>query len=231
MKLNRRYSFSAVLVLATGLCLTSSAEAASIMLTDGVVTETINDGDVDDSSGLAGKVRWSGTVGAFFVDISSTGTTKPTLGTATSPVLSLVVDATSTNPGAGKTLTIWFSEVGFGPSGLGVEAKINSTQNDGTVSYSTYQGAGNVLFDDTGAALTTQGPFGISSFDNTANGGLSTGASPYSLTQKVMLSHVGAGTKTTSFDAKLSVPDGGWTASLLGIALLGLSQLRRRFQS
>jgi hypothetical protein len=54
---------------------------------------------------------------------------------------------------------------------------------------------------------------------------------PFSLTSKISITH-GAGVrqKKTSFDASLTVPDGGVTLSMLGAALLGMGLLRRKLR-
>jgi hypothetical protein len=71
----------------------------------------------------------------------------------------------------------------------------------------------------------TQGPFTSAAFSNVASGAISLNA-PYSIYEIATITHKGAG--TTSFDAYLSVPDGGTTTLLLGLGLVGLRLTGRR---
>jgi hypothetical protein len=71
----------------------------------------------------------------------------------------------------------------------------------------------------------TQGPFTSAVFSDVASGAISLNA-PCSIYEVATIAHNGAG--TTSFDAYVSVPDGGTTALLLGLGLVGLRLTGRR---
>jgi hypothetical protein len=191
---------------------------------DGTTTITLSDNGAGDASGSAGRVVWDGTIGNWTLN-THVGTTYPAIGTLTNPLVDLSFNAVSNI--LGGTLTLSFSETGFGPTTGNAIASIGGT-GQGTVSYLTYGGTNNTIF-STSNLLTSQGPFG-GAFSGTISGGVISNAGPYSLTQVVTITHVGAG--ITTGDALLGVPDSGTPALLLGAVLMGLgfvARLRTRF--
>jgi len=214
---------SVVAVVSAAFVAPGIATASSIKISDGISTLIINDqdfvpgpGNPIDMDSTAGIVYYKGSVGSNWTFTVTTGFTKPDFGSATDPEMHLGVQASS--KGAG-TLTVWFSETSFGPSGTLLDASISS--NGGATTYKTYQGVG--LF-DTATSLTTSsllaGAYSVTDITS-----LSSAVGPYSLTQKVTLTHTVKG--VSSFDATLSVPDGGTTLSLLGLGLLGIVGMGR----
>ena len=120
-------------VLALAFCAAASANASSIKLSDGVTTKIINDGEFGDANPLADVVTFIASIGAWQVNLS-TGSTL--FSEPTAPLLSLIsLNATSN---AGGTLTISFTDIGFGPTGLGVFADISGLTN-GTVKYRRFR--------------------------------------------------------------------------------------------
>jgi hypothetical protein len=210
-------------IVAVASLVASSAAASSIKISDGVNEVTIADGGVGDLNPIAGAVTFSGAVGLWIINVT-TGITYPVLGSVTEPVMDF--NDISVLSSGGGTLTLWFSETGFGPTSTSVETSIGGTTG-GTVSYQAFSGT--ALFEE-GALLTTFTSNTLA-FNNTSSGTLASGAGPYSLTQKVQLTHSAGG--VSSYNANLSVepkpvPDGGMTLSLLGLAMVGLAALRRR---
>lgn len=219
---------SALVVLAVALGLTASAEAAAIKISDNHgTTYTITDGLAGDINPLADVVTFAGSVGTWALNI--------TLGTGSSNAGAPSMELSSFNASGAGTLTIWFTDLSFGPSGTGVLADIEGFTT-GSVKYQTYQSTANQPF--AGTQLTNQ-QFGAGVFSESKAGNLSSGTGPYSLTQKVTITHGLLG--TTWFDSSLnvsgrsggvrtvSVPETGSTALTFGIALLGLALLTRRF--
>ena len=198
----------------------------TLRLTDGVTTITIADAGAGDANPVAGAVTFIGSIGSFSINNVTTGLSKPVLGSATLPFLDLnSVDVS----GSAGTLTISFSDNFFGLTPGDVTANIGGTTG-GTVSYSTFADASNLLFGKS-TPLTSQGPFGGPAFSGTSFADLGL-LSPFSLTQEVVITHA-SGVRATSFNAELKaqgVPDGGSTVGLLGLALVGLESLRRRFR-
>jgi hypothetical protein len=90
-----------------------------------------------------------------------------------------------------------------------------------SVTYETRQGT-NSLF----AGTTLTGP---QSSNGSVSGSFGSGTGPYSLTQKVTITHGSLGSSAAI--VKLSVPDGGWSITLLGLALVGVEGLRRKLAS
>src|SRR6185369_7721587 len=101
-------------------------------------------------------------------------------------------------------------------------ASIGGTQKPGgTVTYTTYIGLGNGLFDESNQ-LTTSGTMTGNPFSSDV-GSLPVSGNPISLTLKVVIHHAAGSGINSSGDAELQLPDGGSTVSLLGAALLTIS--------
>jgi len=187
-----------------------------------VPTLTLSSGSdiVTQTDDVDGVIEFFGSVGNFDLNFT-VGLTKPTLGTAENPWLDVI--SLNANTGVqGGTLTLRFEEDSFTGTPLWLQAAIGGT-TDGSIIYNTY--VNGVLFSSTG---TLVGP----AFSDVQSG-LLTAAAPYKLTIEAILTHT-AGMQVSSFDAELkavsgviSVPDGGSTALLLGLGLLGFVRSRR----
>jgi len=203
----------------------------TIRLSDTVTTVTVGDGTVaDTASGVPGVVSWTGPVGDWFVTVT-TGMTKPAsgLGSASSPRFHLSeVNAFATGPNP-NTLTIEFSETDFTvPLPAGAKADISWNSSNSKLSYETYVGYGNVLFQQS-ALITTMGPFagaGSSVGSATATGSVGAGGPPVSFTLVLTITQAGW-EGSMSADATLAVPDTGSSLLLLGSALGCLGLLAR----
>ena len=215
---------------------------ATLRLSDGVNTVVIGDGSGSDGSSPAGVVSYAGSLGGSDTTYRITaGVTKPLIGSAGSPRFTLN-DVTVI--GGTGLLIIDFSETDFGPVPITtLFASIGGTTNS-SVSYQVFADPGDQLF---GLAyqVTDQGPLtaspgGSSSFGGALGGGDASGLLPgfanFSLTQRVIIQQSGATPDDTGFTATVlaspttlndSVPDGGSTLLLLGLAMLGLAGGRR----
>ena len=207
-------------ILALGLPLLVASVASNFAvptLTFESGSSTITRVDADDGS-ADGKISFSGALGNFTKVVAFAD---PTLGDATSPDLNLLsLDVSSA---AGGQLIVTFIDDGYTGSPLDLMASIGGTTGAGdSVRYLTY--VNNTLLTDSGL-LTGAG------FDNTKFASLVQGSS-YSLKLQAIVTHNSETTpfpQSTSFGARLqtTVPDGGSTAVILGMGLLGLGALRR----
>jgi hypothetical protein len=191
----------------------------TLMITDGTNSVTIADGSSLDSNSAAGAVSWNGSLDNWTLNFD-TGLGYPAIGSPTSPILDLSFGAYTSTGGA---LWVYFSEDGFTAGGSTL-ANIGGT-TQGQVAFGTFGGTSNTLFDHSASNLLTILPFTNGSytgpvFSGTESGGTVGGGAPYSLTEIIAINQVGAG--LTTGDASLTVPDGGTTALLLGVGLLGL---------
>jgi hypothetical protein len=206
-----------------------AAATAILSISDGtttiVATDPLNTGVL--TAQLPG-VNW-------MVSITA-GLSMPISGTEIKPVMDVnSIDASSNR---GGTLTIWFSDTGFGPlsSGEHFKSDVGGT-TIGTVSVNTYyyEGAyvnqmGNPFV---GTLATTQSfsafpaggitPFSGTSTSAPLSGGLD---NPYSLTEVIVIKHNGRG--ITSFDASLTTAPEPSGLVLLGTGLSALGLLYRR---
>ncbi len=237
-----RTLLSGLMIAALGLLVAPSAEAAAIRISNGVSTININDfgepppGPIvgTDTDPVLGSVFFTtNTLAGWQGVVLTAGSTKPALSTADAPRMLLTVTALSSggafNP-ATATLTVWFSDDSYGPSSNWAKATAEGVAAN-TVTYETFQDAGNARFAET-SLITSQifpaGPFGPPAVETT--GFLPSGGGfPYSLTQKVTITHTAAN-QFSSGTFTLAVPDGGLALSLLGFALVGVEGLRRKFR-
>ena len=216
---------SAFVILAVALGFSASADASAIRVSDGYTITTISDGGAGDLNALTDAVTFAGSVGTWSFNI----TTGSSSSDPTAPLLEL--SSFNVSSIGGGTLSIWFTDTFLGPSSTSVVADIDGLTT-GSVKYQTYQSTTNEAFTST---QLTQGTYtGVFSDADAAL--LASGSYPYSLTQQVTITHgvlggltTFSGSLQTVGGAQVSVPDGGSTAMSLGIALLGLAALKRRF--
>jgi hypothetical protein len=199
----------------------------TLTISDGITTITVLD-----STPATGLVVWSGTIGGWTLNLD-TGDTKPDSGTAEIPDMTLGFQTLS--PTAGGTLTITWSDAGFGPSTGDFNASItgNSTPRGGgsattSVGFTTYYNTGNTI---------PAGPVGgtLLTTINSLPGSELAYVSPlllggdYSLTEVVTITSSSSrqGVETTGHAYLVAVPDAGSTLILLGTAMSMLGVFSR----
>lgn len=201
----------------------ATAIPLTLRLDDGInPVITIEDGGIGDSWAEDGVVQYSGSIGAFNVNVS-TGISIPVVGTVNEPKLDL--NSVNVSSFSGGELTISVSQPDLGPLSGGVSGfnTLVGGTTGGTVSVNTYYDTTNALF-GTGTMIGDLGPYG-GGFSGTAWSGNLPGTSPFSLTTIAHITHSKG--DTTSFDAEVSVPEPS-TLLLLGSGLLGIGVLGRK---
>jgi hypothetical protein len=198
----------------------AAAAAGWVVSAHATPTLTITDG----TTTVTGTVNGDGPGTDTFVGAVDSWSVNVTTGLTNSPNGLPDLDLSSIDLLSGtsaSTLTLTFTDTGFNQDG-GALADIGGTQsftNGATITYSTYWNTDNLLTSSGGLTST---PFSASD----TSSGVTTGV--YSLTEVVTIAAKGAG--SGSFDANVTVPDGGTTALLVGLAMIGLSLIARKLK-
>ena len=209
-------------LLMAGFCSRASA-AATVTISDGNPLDNVvvTDNGPGDTMASLGAVYVRTNIGVWYLSISS-AITKPLFGSATQPVMDLLIQA---NSSAAGNLTFTFSDSGFGPATGTLTSKGDGHLVDGgastTLAYDVYGDAGNAVYAGgplpAGPPIThiAAAPMPLFSTDS----GVLLLPAPFSLTQVITFSASGA----TGFSADGSfsftpVPE----PSLLGLGCLGL---------
>ncbi|HLX70995.1 MAG TPA: PEP-CTERM sorting domain-containing protein [Verrucomicrobiae bacterium] len=216
-----------LLAFASAITLSLSAHASAVFtIYDGVnPLISVTDNGPGDSASSIGAIVVETNVGVWALTIN-TGVTKPLVGSATSPVMDINLQAFSTGAGS---LTLTFSDNGFGPaSGI-----INATATGNTVmgptataSMSVWGDQGNVVGAQT-VPIASMPPTPLSFLYQTTSGPMNLNA-PFSLTEVATINASGA--TLVNLDASFnmtSVPEPGM-AALGALGLGGWILARRR---
>lgn len=193
----------------------------TLRLFDGTTTVTVQDGSAGDSSALANVINYSGVIGVWNINVS----TASSLGTSSSPLLSLV---NFNNATAAGTMTIEFSETDFDQDPLNVKVFTGGINpSGGSTTASSLYDAANTVFAGTQLTSFTSA---ADSYNKTVFAGASPLA-PYSLTLKSVLTATAAGTFGSTIQLT-GVPEPGFYGALaLGLSGLFAAVVRRRKSS
>jgi PEP-CTERM motif-containing protein len=183
---------------------------------------TIQDGGGNDESGFAGVIQYTQSIGAFDVNVNI-GSSKPALGSATTPIIHLTNMQLQLTPGVGGAIMIALTDTGFesassplffitGFGGAGT----------GSASFESYVSPDNGEFSKTGTQIGDFASFG----DNQSVYAAVDGEYSISLFGTVVLPSSIFGS-ALSFDATVRVPE-PQTLALFGLGLLGLGFMARR---
>lgn len=227
----KKIAILAALVLAG---IPAANATTALKLISGASSVTVVDNAAGDLDLTPGVIVFSGAVGNWTLNVSS----GLSLGTASQPILdNLSFNSQPSSSVMTGSLEILFSETDLGPlaSGNTINTAIGGNfiqaGNGTSVSYGAYYDTSNTLFGKStliGSVLTpTIAP--VTKEFSAGQQVTSTAVSaPYSLTLDVKINAIR--TTQISYDAYLSVPDGGYTLMLLGTGMtaLGGLQLRRK---
>jgi len=166
----------------------------------------------DNASGIANFV---GTVGDYSVNISATGTT---ISGGTHPSLDLDVANATAGSGA-TTLKVYYSDGAFGPTTAGYTLATTGPASGGPITTSAFMGT---TFFDTTTLLASS----VDVYPATVNGTgtINSGVNTYYLTLEDLIT----GTEVSVDSHFSTVPDGGATMMLMGMALSGVGLLRKK---
>lgn len=171
----------------------------SLKLDDGIGDSvTILDNGPGDADPTVGSIAYSGFVGFnWFLSVAG-GTSKPVSGSAAAPDLTLSTLDFSFDAG---TLDIQLSDTDFVNATPMTFTGAISGSTDGIVTFNTWADPGNILFGGN-TAITSQGPFATSPFNDSQSVSRDPGGSPYALTLNATITHSSFG--TSSCDAGLT---------------------------
>lgn len=230
----RKFFVAAAVAVACLVGSATNAEAAFQMklswTSGGGGSVTITDGGAGDSNGASGAITYiasGGSAGLFDIQVN-TGLSKPSKGSADWPDMDLNFVVSKGDVGA-ETLTIEISDDGFTTN------RPFKTQIGGTFSGSVSSVDASARYDDSNVVF---GPGGGDSYSQSFNSSpfsgtgsfLTSGATPYSLTQKIVITAgSGSGTSSGDFEIKSVPAPAGLVLVATGLPVLGLgARLRRR---
>lgn len=186
------------------------------------ISLTIADGSALDAFSQDGVIGYVGSIAGTTWSINLVGGLSD--GTAGDPHLHLNVMTSSSGAG---TLGVSFLVDGLGPTSANVISAVGGVgAPGGDLSFLTAASTTNATDFSADEFLIFQGAY-VGAFSGTNSTAVSLDG-PYSLLLTGYIEHTGAG--TSSFDQDVSVPDGGTTVLLIGLGLVGMGLVARRFK-
>ena len=220
---------AAVAAAAFGVVFATATQASlSLTLSNDGVTIVVTDGGAGDASPLAGQIAFSGAVGDYVFQVTTTAS-KPSVGSAAFPEMRINVTNATYAPSGGTidpTLVVVASDTGFSSASSPLSAVLSANgaaPGSGAVTYSAFADLA-----DTGAQTTQIGPTlsGTGSF-NTSGVGAYAADAGYSITLATTVTSSTFG-QVSQFDASFVVPEPATIAVWSALGAIGLLAYRRR---
>ena len=210
---------AAAVVFSLGALGATPASAAIII---GVQEAGVNNGNITTIfNGSGSSAAVSGSYGTFAGTIQTALAGFPDLLGSTSS------DQVSSTGGPG-TLNIYVTETGvtqpLGSPDFLSSFTSNTLPGGWSVTEATYLDPNNGTFTGSPLSSATFNSIGVQTGSST----LSTGAGPYSLTEKYTLTATGAGTALSTIDISAVPEPAAWTLMLIGIGAIGAGMRMRR---
>jgi len=229
-----------MVIMLIGVHSIAQAVYFGLELSDGVNVVTVYDDLAGDINLDYGVITFSGSVGAWIVNVT-TGITYEVLGSQVDPHIllgSINVSSSNVSTSGSVTLKIDAMALNFTPPGPGALDLEAGGTTSGTVLINEYYNAGSPIKFNTGAHLPLEGnvlfgwlgPFGPGAFDAAGRflPVFDDDAPYYALTLEGVITHR-AGVSSSSFSAETQgtqVPEPG-IMILLGISMMSLAGLKR----
>lgn len=214
----------------SNLKIMAGVAVALVGLTVGVQATTIGlqystDGSTWTSANITSIGNTTGGGGFTYNGWTITSLGGTLTGSTTDPILDL---GTLDLSGSGS-LYVELSATGFGPTVGGVTGHLGGNLGNGnTVDWSGYASSANTLYSTSSSLFSLLGLTAA----NVSSGANASGAinfTAYSLTEEFII-HAGSSSQSDSLDGKITVPDGGLTVGLLGMALGACSLFARKLK-
>jgi MYXO-CTERM domain-containing protein len=218
--MNTKHLVSTALASVLALACVPAMAALELNLQSGGASVTITDGGVGDANPLAGAITFIGSVGSYFLNVT-TGLGSDLL---TLPEITDLNSVDTTTTGGDLLIGLTQTGLNFGSGAHQINGLIGGTLGSGmSIAYSLYADAADTAFGM--GSLLFSGSAGPGAFADSGGASFADPSGTFSLSQFAAIT--GTGSSTASFDFATNVPEPG-TAVLAGVALLALAGIARR---